>query len=60
VGTVERASIDELLDRAVAAINSGDRAAATVLGGQVLAVDRDNADAEDLRTALASSVRSAA
>ena len=45
------ASIDELLDRAVAAINRGDRAAATALAGQVLAVDRDNADAEDLLAA---------
>ena len=52
VGPVERgASIDELLDRAVAAINRGDRAAATALAGQVLAVDRDNADAEDLLAA---------
>ena len=42
------ASIDELLDRAVAAINRGDRAAATVLAGQVLSVDRDNVDATDL------------
>ena len=41
-------SVDELLDRAVAAINRGDRAAATVLAGQVLAVDRDNVDADDL------------
>jgi class 3 adenylate cyclase/tetratricopeptide (TPR) repeat protein len=45
------ASIDELLDRAVAAINRGDRAAATALAGQVLAVDRGNVDAEDLLTA---------
>ena len=45
------ASIDELLDRAVAAINRGDRAAATVLAGQVLSVDRDNVDATDLLTA---------
>src|SRR5258705_12080736 len=45
------ASIDELLDRAVAAINRGDRAAATALAGQVLAVDRDNVDATDLLTA---------
>ena len=45
------ASIDELLDRAVAAINRGDRVAATALAGRVLAVDRDNADAEDLLTA---------
>jgi class 3 adenylate cyclase len=52
VSPVERrASIDELLDRAVAAINRGDRAAATALAGQVLAVDRGNADAEDLLTA---------
>jgi class 3 adenylate cyclase len=52
VGPVERgASIDELLDRAVAAINSGDRAAARALAGQVLAVDRGNVDAEDLLTA---------
>jgi class 3 adenylate cyclase len=42
------ASIDELLDRAVAAINRGNRTAATVLAGQVLAVDGGNADAEDL------------
>src|SRR6478735_1893898 len=49
VSPVERgASIDELLDRAVAAINRGDRAAATALAGQVLAVDRGNVDAEDL------------
>ena len=49
---VERgASIDELLDRAVAAINRGDRAAATALAGQVLAVDRGNVDAEDLLAA---------
>jgi class 3 adenylate cyclase len=44
-------SVDELLDRAVAAINRGDRAAATALAGQVLAVDRGNVDAEDLLTA---------
>ena len=49
-GTGRDASIDELLDRAVAAINRGDRAAATALAGQVLAVDRGNADAEDLLT----------
>ena len=41
-------SIDELLDRAVAAINRGDRAAASALAGQVLAVDVGNAEAEDL------------
>jgi class 3 adenylate cyclase len=52
VGPGERGvSIDELLDRAVAAINCGDRTAATVLAGQVLAVDEMNADAEDLLAA---------
>jgi class 3 adenylate cyclase/tetratricopeptide (TPR) repeat protein len=52
VGPVGRdASIDELLDRAVLAINRGDRAAATALAGQVLAVDGGNADAEDLLAA---------
>jgi class 3 adenylate cyclase len=44
-------SIDELLDRAVAAINRGDRAAATALAGQVLAADNANAEAEDLLAA---------
>ena len=48
------ASIDEALDRAVAAINRGDRATATALAGQVLTVDRGNVDAEDLLTAPAS------
>lgn len=46
-----RASIDELLDRAVVAINSGDRAAATALAGEVLAIDGANTDAEDLLAA---------
>jgi class 3 adenylate cyclase len=41
-------SIDELLDRAVAAINCGDRVSASALAGQVLAVDVGNAEAEDL------------
>ena len=45
------ASIDELLDRAVAAINRGDRAVATALAGQVLAIDQDNVEAEDLLAA---------
>ena len=45
------ASIDDLLDRAVSAINSGDRAVATALAEQVLAVDDGNADAEDLLSA---------
>ncbi|MDT5146067.1 MAG: hypothetical protein QOC58_712, partial [Mycobacterium sp.] len=42
------ASIDELVDRAVSAINRGDPATATALAGQVLAIDRGNADAEEL------------
>ena len=45
------ASVDQLLDRAVAAINRGDQATAATLAGQVLAVDRDNPEAEDLLTA---------
>ena len=45
------ASIDELLDRAVAAINRGDRVAPSALADQVLAVDGGNAEAEDLLTA---------
>jgi class 3 adenylate cyclase/tetratricopeptide (TPR) repeat protein len=47
------ASIDELLDRAVRAINDGDRATATTLAGQVLSVDRNNTEAEDLLAAPA-------
>ena len=55
----ERAvSVDELLDRAVAAINRGDRTAATALAGQVLAADEGNTDAEDLLTRPAVVVRS--
>ncbi len=49
------ASIDELLDRAVRAINEGDRSTATSLAGQVLAIDRGNPEAEDLLTAPARS-----
>jgi class 3 adenylate cyclase/tetratricopeptide (TPR) repeat protein len=41
-------TIDELLDHAVQAINSGDRATASALAHQVLAVDSGNQDAEDL------------
>lgn len=44
-------SIDDLLDQAVAAINRGDRVAATALADHVLAVDHGNAEAEDLLTA---------
>ncbi len=47
------ASIDELLDRAVRAINEGDRATATTLAGQVLSVDHNNPEAEDLLAAPA-------
>ncbi len=43
-------SIDELLDRAVRASNSGDRVTATALADQVLAADHANPDAEDLLT----------
>ena len=45
------ASIDELVDRAVSAINRGDPTTATALAGQVLAIDHGNADAEDLLSA---------
>ena len=45
------ASIDELLDRAVRAINEGDRATAATLAEQVLDVDRGNPEAEDLLAA---------
>jgi len=44
-------SIDDLLDQAVAAINRGDRVAATTLADHVLTVDHGNAEAEDLLTA---------
>ncbi|MGE2689566.1 ATP-binding protein [Mycolicibacterium pulveris] len=48
-----RSAIDDLLDRAVRAINSGDRATADALAGQVLAVDSANVDAEELLAAPA-------
>ena len=51
-GSERAASIDELLDRAVRAINSGDRAVATALAGQVLAADHGNTEAEDLLAAV--------
>lgn len=44
-------TIDELLDRAVAAVNRGDRAAMRDLVGQVLAADSTNPDAEELLAA---------
>ncbi len=44
-------SIDDLLDQAVAAVNRGDRVAATALAEDVLAVDHGNSEAEDLLTA---------
>jgi class 3 adenylate cyclase len=48
-----RTSIDELLDRAVRAVNSGDRETANALAGRVLEVDRTNVDAEELLAAPA-------
>lgn len=48
-------TIDDLLDRAVAAINRGDRSTADALAGRVLAVDRSNPDAEELLAAPAGS-----
>jgi class 3 adenylate cyclase/tetratricopeptide (TPR) repeat protein len=45
------ASINDLLDRAVRAINEGDRATAKTLAAQVLSVDRGNPEAEDLLAA---------
>ncbi len=48
-----RRTIDDLLDSAVDAINSGDRATASALAEQVLAVDSGNRDAEDLLAAPA-------
>jgi class 3 adenylate cyclase/tetratricopeptide (TPR) repeat protein len=48
VDEADSASIDELLDRAVRASNSGDRAAAAELAERVLAADRGNPEAEDL------------
>jgi class 3 adenylate cyclase/tetratricopeptide (TPR) repeat protein len=50
-GNEAHASIDDLLDRAVRAINSGDRTTADALAGQVLAVDSGNPDAEELLAA---------
>lgn len=47
----QQPTIDELLDRAVQAINRGDRAVAEALAGRVLAVDRSNPDAEELLAA---------
>src|SRR3954468_12005137 len=44
-------SIDEMIDRAVSAINRGDHATATALASQVLAVDKGNSEAEDLLAA---------
>ena len=46
-------AVDELLDGALSALAQGDRATANLLAGQVLAVDRNNADAEDLLAAPA-------
>jgi class 3 adenylate cyclase len=49
--TDSSASINDLLDRAVRAINDGDRATANTLAAQVLSVDRGNPEAEDLLAA---------
>ena len=46
-------TIEELLDRAVQALNRGDRAKARELAKKVLAVDRGNTEAEDLLAAPA-------
>ena len=46
-----RRAVDELLDRAVLAVNRGDRATATSLAERVLAVDHKNPEAEDLLAA---------
>lgn len=46
-------SIDDLLDRAVRAINRGDRETAAALAGHVLAVHGSNDDAEELLSAPA-------
>jgi class 3 adenylate cyclase/tetratricopeptide (TPR) repeat protein len=40
--------VDDLLDQAVQAINRGDRETSNALANRVLAVDRTNADAEEL------------
>ena len=47
-GATKRPTIDDLLDRAIEAINRGDKATAQQLARKVLTVDRDNPDAEDL------------
>lgn len=49
--TDHRRAVDELLDRAVLAINRGDRATAKSLAERVLAVDHKNPDAEDVLAA---------
>jgi class 3 adenylate cyclase len=46
-------TIEELLDRAVHALNRGDAATAKKLAAKVLAVDRDNPEAEDVLAARA-------
>lgn len=48
-------TIDELLDRAIRAVNRGDRATAEALAGRVLEVDSGNFDAEELLAAPAGS-----
>jgi len=47
----DRPTIDDLLDRAVRALNRGDKAAADELACRVLAVDEANVEAEELLAA---------
>lgn len=47
-GETTRPTIDHLIDRAIEAVNRGDRATARRLARTVLTVDHDNLDAEDL------------
>ena len=54
-----RNRLSRLMSCLIAAVNRGDRAAATSLARQVPAVDRDNADAEDLLPLLVIPVRCA-
>lgn len=49
----QRRTLDEFLDRAVVAINSGDRASSDALAKRVLGVDQGNMDAEELLSAPA-------
>ena len=48
VADEREAPISDLLDRAAAAVNRGDRVAAADLAGRVLAIDEHNPEAEDM------------